>query len=398
MWKITIQRQYVRMTVCLTLYYSLDADGNAHPPLSEIPSYMKIYANGTVMWQGDTMVSINCDITINAFPSDLHDCFICFGSKTYERSEMQLVWSYLDELVGSFIENKEWKVTVLSELTNHYHCNKRFQGKTSGLTIKFNLKRKAIAYHITFFAPCLFLSIIMTVVFIVPTETGERVNLIVTVLLTIIVFQQLTLDIIPPYSFPILSQYYFLSLLLAFVSAIAGIIITKIYHQSEHGLSEKSHKVFIEGLGRLVFWTRSYYNFTTGEYDISFKDVQSAFNQLQRSQQIEDGSQNNAICNPSSDRVSTSNEGISNVLPASVDCLQKRRKTEAIKLLLKEQKKSYSRNDFDKEADKIERTIQEQVNKYQIYRLVRVLDRLFFIINVLSVAIFVTYYFARVFS
>ena len=117
---------------------------------------MKIYANGTVMWQGDTVVSINCDITLNAFPSDIHDCFICFGSKTYNGREMQLIWSYLDEQIGSFIENKEWEVTVLSELTKQYHCNRRFQEKTSGLTIQFTLKRKAIAYHITFFCALFF--------------------------------------------------------------------------------------------------------------------------------------------------------------------------------------------------------------------------------------------------
>lgn len=386
------------MTVCLTLHCSLDADGNAHPPLSEIPSYMKLYANGTVVWQGDTVVSINCDITLNAFPSDLHDCFICFGSKTYDNREMQLVWLYLDEKIGSFIENKEWEVTVLSELTKQHHCNRWFQEKTSGVTIQFTLKRKAIAYHITFFVPCLFLSIIMILVFIVPTETGERVNLIVTVLLTIIIFQQLTLDIIPPYSLPLLSQYYFFSLTLAFFSAIIGILITNIYYRPGRCLPDKLHTVLIEWLGRLLYMTRNYYNFVTGEYDINYKDVQTAFEQLQKSQKVEDVNENNAIYNPSSERVRMPNIRISNVLPTSIDCLRKRRKTEAIKLLIKEEKKSYSMDDFEIKADEIERSIQEQVNKYQIYRVVRVLDRLFLFINFLLVLIYSIYYLARVFT
>lgn len=386
-----------QMTVCLTFYFSLNADGKAHPPLSEIPSYMKIYANGTVMWQGDTVVSINCDITLNAFPSDIHDCFICFGSKTYNRREMQLVWSYLDEQIGSFIENKEWEVTVLSELTKQYHCNRRFQEKTSGLTIQFTLKRKVIAYHITFFVPCFFLSVIMILVFIVPTETGERVNLIVTVLLTIIIFQQLTLDIIPPYSLPILSQYYFFSLTLAFVSALFGIIITNIYYRPRRCLPEKLHTVLIEWLGRLVYMTRNYYNFATGEYDIDYKDVQTTFEQLQKSQTIEGGSENNAIYSHSSEKVRMSSTRISNALPTSIDCLRKRRKSEAIKLLIKEVKKSYSIDDFEKEAEEIEKIIQEQVNKYQVYRLVRVLDRLFLFINFLLVLIYSIYCLARVF-
>ena len=386
------------MTVCSTLYCSLDADGNAHPPLSEIPSYMKLYANGTVVWQGDTVVSINCDITLNAFPSDLHDCFICFGSKTYNNREMQLVWLHLDEKIGSFIENKEWEVTVLSELTKQYHCNRRFQEKTSGVTIQFTLKRKAIAYHITFFVPCLFLSILMILVFIVPTETGERVNLIVTVLLTIIIFQQLTLDIIPPYSLPLLSQYYFFSLTLAFFSAIIGIIITNIYYRPGRCLPEKLHTVLIEWLGRLVFLTRNHYNFVTGEYDIEYDNGRTDFNQLQNSQQTEDGSQNEVPCNPSSDSVSTSEVRISNVFPASVNFLQKRSKTEAIRLLMEEQKRLYSMDDFKKEADKTEKAIKEQVNKYQIYQLVRVLDRLFLFISLLSVIIFSIFYLTKVLS
>lgn len=237
----------------------------------------------------------------------------------------------------------------------------------------------------------------MILVFIVPTETGERVNLIVTLLLTIIIFQQLTLDIIPPYSLPILSQYYFFSLTLAFVSALFGIIIMNIYYRPGRCLPEKLHTVLIEWLGRLVYMTRNYYNFATGEYDIDYKDVQTAFEQLQKSQKIEGGSEDNVIYKHSSEKVSMSNTRISNALPTSIDCLRKRRKSEAIKLLIKEVKKSYSIDDFEKEAEEIEKRIREQVNKYQVYRLVRVLDRLFLFINFLLVLIYSIYYLARVF-
>ena len=344
------------------------------------------------MWQGDTMVSVKCDITLYAFPSDHHDCFICFCSKIYDKSELELVWLYSDQTVESFIENKEWKVKVLPKPAKENHCNKRFQEKYSCLTIQFALKRKAIAYHVTFFVPCVYLSLIMALLFFVPIETGERLNLIVTALLTIVVFQQLTLDIIPPYSLPLLSQYYFFSLTLAFFSAIIGIIITNIYYRPGRCLPEKLHTVLIEWLGRLVFRTRNYYNFVTGEYDIEHNDGQTDFNQLQNSQQTEDGSQNEVPCNPSSDSLSTSEVRISNVLPASVNSLQKRKKTEAIQLLIEEQKRLYSMDDFKKEADKIEKSIKEQVNKYQIYQLVRVLDRLFLWISLLSVFFFIICY------
>ena len=359
---------------------------------------MKIYANGSVMWQGDTMVSVKCDITLYAFPSDYHNCFICFGSKIYDRSELELVWLYSDQTVESFIENKEWKVTVLHKPTTQDHCNKRFQEKNSCLTIQFTLKRKAISYYVTFFVPCVYLSLIMALLFIVPTETGERLNLIVTSLLTIVVFQQLTLDIIPPYSLPLLSQYYFFSLTLAFFSAIIGIIITNIYYRPGRCLPEKLHTVLIEWLGRLVFLTRNHYNFVTGEYDIEYDNGRTDFNQLQNSQQTEDGSQNEVPCNPSSDSVSTSEVRISNVFPASVNFLQKRSKTEAIRLLMEEQKRLYSMDDFKKEADKTEKAIKEQVNKYQIYQLVRVLDRLFLFISLLSVIIFSIFYLTKVLS
>ena len=362
-----------------------------HSPFSEMSSYIKVHSNGTIIWQGDTVLKVYCNIKLTAFPSDSYTCDLCFGSRNYGKNEIYLNWWNGKSLNSGLIKNKEWTITVRPEYKSTSEQCSNWDQLASKIVLKMSLERHANAYHVTFFVPCLFLSIIMFLAFIVPTETGERLNLIVTVLLTIIVFQQLTLDIIPPYSFPILSQYYFFCLILAFSSTVIDIIVLNVYTRSGRYLPDILHTFFIEWVGALVYMTRNYYNYGTGEYDIPYQHVQKALQQEEKISKIKYGKIENTIYSVSPDK-----EIIWNSFKISTDCLHKRNKTETIKLLIQEEKmlalKKSSECNFEKIRDKVE----EEVNKHQIYRLVRVLDRLFLFASFFAVVSYSSYYLALV--
>ena len=374
-------------------FFSLDSEGAVHSPFSEMSPYIKLYSNGTIVWQGDTVLKVYCNIRLTAFPSDGYTCDLCFGSRNYGKNEIYLNWWNEKLFNSSLIENKEWIIYVSREGESTSEQCSSWEQSASNIVLKMSLKRNADAYHVTFFVPCLFLSIIMFLAFIVPTETGERLNLIVTVLLTIIVFQQLTLDIIPPYSFPILSQYYFFCLILAFSSTVIDIILLNVYTRSGRCLPDILHTFFIEWVGALVYMTRNYYNYGTGEYDIPYQHVQEALQQEQKITKMKYGKIENTIYSLSPEK-----EIIWNSFKISTDCLHKRNKMETIKLLIQEEKRLAFQESSEFNFEKIRDEVKEEVNKHQIYRLVRVLDRLFLFASFFAVVGYSSYYLALVLS
>ena len=71
------------------------------------------------------------------------------------------------------------------------------------------LKRHPKFYVLSFIIPCGVLSVLNLLVFLLPTESGEKVSLGITNLLALVLFQQLIADSLPPSSryMPILSKY-----------------------------------------------------------------------------------------------------------------------------------------------------------------------------------------------
>ena len=387
---------------CIHIFiiYSLDAKGGAHPPLSEVCSYITLYSNGTVVCHGYTVIMIFCNIGLSRFPSDSYNCRLCFGSRNYEKNEIDLDWwdARIYKIINKIKPDaREWEVMVNVDYENSSQCNNVDQLDASKIVIKMTITRKAIAYHLTLFVPCLFLSVIMFLAFIVSTETGQRLSLIVTVLLTITVFQQFTLDILPPYSLPVLSRYYLFSLLLAFVSTVIDIVLLNTYTRSRRNLPELVHTVFIEWIGSLIYMTRNYYNYETGKYDIRHQDVKNALEQEIDIPKSKTAGGGHTI-------YSISFEGKShwNSLPRPTDYLRKRNKKLTIDALAeeKERKQREKNTELEKtvlhDYKETEKRITEEVNRHQIFRLVRVLDRLFLFTSVFAVLVYSIYYLLRV--
>mgnify|MGYP001794295362 FL=1 len=71
------------------------------------------------------------------------------------------------------------------------------------------MRRKYLFYITNIIAPCIMLSILITLVFYLPPEAGEKVSLGITVLLSCIVFLLLIAESIPKRSdsVPIISKY-----------------------------------------------------------------------------------------------------------------------------------------------------------------------------------------------
>ena len=117
----------------------------------------------------------------------------------------------VSESSNSFVENGIWNLTDVIMFRNVVNYGKQY-GEYSEIIFILVLKRHPTFYILTIITPCLLLSIINLLVFILPTESGEKVSLGITNVLALVLFQQLISGIMPPTSdnSPLIGKFYFL--------------------------------------------------------------------------------------------------------------------------------------------------------------------------------------------
>lgn len=204
------------------------------------------------------------------FPFDDQLCFLKFGSWTYDstqviltnRSENVDMLNYVDngtqrsspssigqhEYCHAFVVAGEWKLlsswTVLSRLI-YPCCDESY----FDLKFYFHIRRRTLYYTYNVIIPCIMLSILTCLTFYLPTESGEKVSLGLTVLLAFSVFMLLIAESMPATSeyIPLISKterhphpstlallpagiYFTLVMSLTSLSVLLAVILLNVHH------------------------------------------------------------------------------------------------------------------------------------------------------------------------
>ena len=101
------------------------------------------------------------------------------------------------------------------------------------VTLSVGVRRHSVSYQMTMIIPCALLSSLVYLGFILPPESGERIGLSITVLLAVTVFQEMTSQIMPPFDFPFLAQYYLATIFQTAFSLIVTTVILNFYHRTD---------------------------------------------------------------------------------------------------------------------------------------------------------------------
>src|SRR6218665_1831658 len=96
------------------------------------------------------------------------------------------------------------------------------------------LRRKTLFYTINLIIPCVSISALSILVFYLPSDSGEKVTLSVSILLSLIFFFLVLIEIIPSTSLviPLLGKYLIFTMILVTVSVIVTIIVLNIHFRS----------------------------------------------------------------------------------------------------------------------------------------------------------------------
>ena len=194
---------------------------------------IKIHSTGFTEWYCPAEISSICKINIKNFPFDSQECNLKFGSWAYTGAEVDLRLKKAQADLAAFTANGEWELISLPGKRNEkrYTCCPE---PYIDITYTIHLKRRVLFYVNNLIIPCIVLGALTVLAFYLPPESGERVSLVITVLLGLTVFMLLYNESIPPTSesMPLIGKFFFVVLLEVTGSLLATCLTIRCYHHN----------------------------------------------------------------------------------------------------------------------------------------------------------------------
>ncbi|XP_068242824.1 acetylcholine receptor subunit alpha-like 1 [Palaemon carinicauda] len=242
-----------------------NADGNYEVT---IMTKAILHFDGRVTWKPPAIYKSSCEIDVEYFPFDQQTCFMKFGSWTYDGYMVNL--QHLHQKPGSnlvdpgidllhYYISVEWDILKVPALRNErfYPC---CEEPYHDIYFNITMRRKTLFYTVNLIIPCVGISFLSVLVFYLPSDSGEKVSLCISILLSLTVFFLLLAEIIPPTSLavPLLGKYLLFTMILVTLSVMVtiGVLNVNFRSPSTHKMAPWVRKIFIEMLPKFLWVER----------------------------------------------------------------------------------------------------------------------------------------------
>jgi len=242
-----------------------NADGNFEVTLA---TKATLWYNGLVEWKPPAIYKSSCEIDVEYFPFDEQTCVMKFGSWTYDGFQVDL--RHMCEIEGSNVVDLgidlsemylsvEWDILEVPAVRNEkfYTC---CDEPYLDITFNITMRRKTLFYTVNLIIPCMGISFLTVLTFYLPSDSGEKVSLSISILTSLYVFFLLVLEVIPPTSLvvPLLGKYLIFAMILVSLSICVTVVVLNVHFRSPqtHKMAPWVKRVFIHILPRLLIMKR----------------------------------------------------------------------------------------------------------------------------------------------
>ncbi|KAK1805366.1 hypothetical protein P4O66_019689, partial [Electrophorus voltai] len=183
-----------------------------------------------------------CNVDVRWFPFDIQKCELKFGSWTFDGWLLDLQMSEAD--ISGYMPNGEWDLVGVPGTRNElfYDCCKE---PYPDVTFVVTIRRRTLYYALNLLIPCVLLSSMTLLIFLLPADSGEKISLGITVLLSLTVFMLLVAEIMPATSdsipligkfvYAYLWQYFASIMIIVGMSVIATVVVLQYHHHDPNG-------------------------------------------------------------------------------------------------------------------------------------------------------------------
>ncbi|KZC05930.1 Neuronal acetylcholine receptor subunit alpha-7, partial [Dufourea novaeangliae] len=230
---------------------------NADPQYSSavINTNVIVSHTGEVVWLSHGIFRSSCDIDVEFFPFDEQRCVLKWASWTYDGYQLELERQSEQGDVSNYQANGEFDLIDFSARRNveYYSCCPE---PYPDITYEIRLRRRPMFYVFNLILPCILINGVALLVFYVPSESGEKVTLGISALLSMTVFLMTIRETLPPTEkTPLISLYYGVSIcLVSFASGLA-VVTLNLHHRGVRGTRVPGivRSLVLDKLARVVF-------------------------------------------------------------------------------------------------------------------------------------------------
>ena len=161
--------------------------------------------------------------------------------------------------ITGFYRSVEWDLLMVTakKSEKYYPCCRE---PYPDITFNITMRRKTLFHTINLIIPCVSISFLTVLVFYLPSDSGEKITLCISILLSLTVFFLLLAEIIPPTSLvvPLIGKYLLFTMILVTLSIIVTVVVLNVHFRSPatHKMAPWVKKVFLDILPRLLIMKR----------------------------------------------------------------------------------------------------------------------------------------------
>ncbi|UJR27280.1 hypothetical protein I4U23_008575 [Adineta vaga] len=225
--------------------------------LSQISTNVMVSFDGTITWLSTGIFRSSCAVDVRYFPFDEQNCSLKFASWTYDSARIDLSQKTNIGDLSNFMANSEWEIVKLhvkKNVVTYSCCPESFPD----LTYIVQMRRRPLFYVFNMILPCFLITTVAFLGFCVPSDSGEKVSIGVTTLLSMTVFLMLVTDSMPPNSesLPLIGIYYFSAIIIVSIATAMSVASLNLYHYGKtyrHPVPKWTARLFFIIIPKLLF-------------------------------------------------------------------------------------------------------------------------------------------------
>ncbi|CCD69819.1 Acetylcholine receptor subunit alpha-type unc-38 [Caenorhabditis elegans] len=262
----------------IVLYNNADSNYNI-----TISTKATLHYTGEVTWEPPAIFKSMCQIDVRWFPFDEQQCHLKFGSWTFSENLLSVELNepslrYEEEIdekgiidnvtvaedgidLSDYYPSVEWDImsrVAKRRAKNYPSCCP--QSAYIDVTYYLQLRRKPLFYTVNLVFPCVGISFLTILVFYLPSDSGEKVTLCISILVALTIFFLLLTEIIPATSItlPLIGKYLLFTMVMVTLSVVVTVISLNLHFRTPttHLMPNWVKKVFLKWLPKLLFMRR----------------------------------------------------------------------------------------------------------------------------------------------
>ncbi|XP_063068709.1 acetylcholine receptor subunit alpha-like [Engraulis encrasicolus] len=214
---------------------------------------------GMVTWNPPAIFKSYCEIIVLYFPFDLQNCSMKLGTWTYDGTLVVINPDSDRPDLSNFMESGEWVMKDYRSWKHwvYYACCP--ETPYLDITYHFLMLRLPLYFIVNVIIPCMLFSFLTGLVFYLPTDSGEKMTLSISVLLSLTVFLLVIVELIPSTSsaVPLIGKYMLFTMVFVIASIIITVIVINTHHRSPstHTMPQWVRTIFIDTIPNLMYFS-----------------------------------------------------------------------------------------------------------------------------------------------